>query len=60
MNTRLYTEKEVIERERAAFFNGAVYGEIASDLQHFSADDFPRRAHDEAARRYPLPLKVPA
>lgn len=54
------TEREVVERERAAFFNGAVYGEVKAMMT--DAEDFPAIAHNEAARRYPLPHaeKVPA
>jgi hypothetical protein len=50
--------RHVVESERAAFFNGAVYGELEGAIT--PPDDFPMVAHDEAARRYRLPAKVSA
>jgi diacylglycerol kinase family enzyme len=49
-------ERTTVERERAAFFNGAAYGEIAACTT--SVEDFPRKAHDEAARRFALPARI--
>lgn len=48
-------ERTTVERERAAFWNGAVYGEVASCMH--GVGEFPRKAHDEAARRFPLPAR---
>ena len=59
MSEPTFTEAEVVERERAAFFSGAVYGEIAGMVTDWQA--FPAVARLEARTRYPKPtVEVPA
>jgi len=50
--------REMVERERAAFFNGAAWGELNGE--RIPTFEFPSAAHDEAAKRYQIPRQVPA
>lgn len=57
----VYTEREMAEAERAAFFAGACHAELALFADELpSPEAFVPLMHDAAAERYPLPLTVSA